>query len=215
MKPTSLCISMGLGGPRQSMRPRARAVRIAMGVGCTGGGMTSDKLIWIDLEMTGLDPEENVIIEIASIITDNELNIIAEGPNLAIFQPEDELEKMDEWNVTHHTANGLIDAVRESEVSTATAEIRTLEFIREHCEPGQSLLCGNTIGQDRRFLRAHMPELQEFCHYRSIDVSSVKEISNRWYPNEKGFNKPTGHRALDDIKGSIRELSHYRKSIFK
>ena len=215
MKPTSLCIPMGLGGPRQSMRPRARAVRIAMGVGCTGGGMTSDKLIWIDLEMTGLDPEENVIIEIASIITDNELNIIAEGPNLAIFQPEDELEKMDEWNVTHHTANGLIDAVRESEVSTATAEIRTLEFIREHCEPGQSLLCGNTIGQDRRFLRAHMPELQEFCHYRSIDVSSVKEISNRWYPNEKGFNKPTGHRALDDIKGSIRELSHYRKSIFK
>ena len=199
----------------QSMRPRARAVRIAMGIGCTGGGMTSDKLIWIDLEMTGLDPEENVIIEIASIITDNELNIIAEGPNLAIFQPEDELEKMDEWNVTHHTANGLIDAVRESEVSTATAEIRTLEFIREHCEPGQSLLCGNTIGQDRRFLRAHMPELQEFCHYRSIDVSSVKEISNRWYPNEKGFNKPTGHRALDDIKGSIRELSHYRKSIFK
>ena len=199
----------------QSMRPRAHAVRIAMDVGCTGGGMTSDKLIWIDLEMTGLDPEENVIIEIASIITDNELNIIAEGPNLAIFQPEDELEKMDEWNVTHHTANGLIDAVRESEVSTATAEIRTLEFIREHCEPGQSLLCGNTIGQDRRFLRAHMPELQEFCHYRSIDVSSVKEISNRWYPNEKGFNKPTGHRALDDIKGSIRELSHYRKSIFK
>ena len=215
MKPTSLCIPMDLGGPRQSMRPRARAVRIAMGVGCTGGGMTSDKLIWIDLEMTGLDPEENVIIEIASIITDNDLNIIAEGPNLAIFQPEDELEKMDEWNVTHHTANGLIDAVRESEVSTATAEIRTLEFIREHCEPGQSLLCGNTIGQDRLFLRAHMPELQEFCHYRSIDVSSVKEISNRWYPNEKGFNKPTGHRALDDIKGSIRELSHYRKSIFK
>ena len=206
---------MGHGEPRQSMRPRARAVRIAMDVGCTGWGMTSDKLIWIDLEMTGLDPEENVIIEIASIITDNELNIIAEGPNLAIFQPEDELEKMDEWNVTHHTANGLIDAVRESEVSTATAEIRTLEFIREHCEPGQSLLCGNTIGQDRRFLRAHMPELQEFCHYRSIDVSSVKEISNRWYPNEKGFNKPTGHRALDDIKGSIRELSHYRKSIFK
>ena len=186
------------------MRPRARAVRIAMGIGCTGGGMTSDKLIWIDLEMTGLDPEENVIIEIASIITDSDLNIIAEGPNLAIFQPEDELEKMDEWNVTHHTANGLIDAVRESEVSTATAEIRTLEFIREHCEPGQSLLCGNTIGQDRRFLRAHMPELQEFCHYRSIDVSSVKEISNRWYPNEKGFNKPTGHRALEEIKGSIR-----------
>ena len=197
------------------MSPRAHAVRIAMGVRRSRGVMVSDRLIWIDLEMTGLDPEENVIIEIATIVTDSDLNIIAEGPNLAIFQPEDELEKMDEGNVTHHTANGLIDAVRESEVSTATAEIRTLEFIREHCEPGQSLLCGNTIGQDRRFLRAHMPELQEFCHYRSIDVSSVKEISNRWYPNEKAFNKPTGHRALDDIKGSIRELSHYRKSIFK
>ena len=191
------------------------SMRIAMDVKRLGGFMTSDRLIWIDLEMTGLDPEENVIIEIATIITDSDLNIIAEGPNLAIFQPEEELEKMDEWNVTHHTANGLIEAVRESEVSNATAEVRTLEFLREYCEAGQSLLCGNTIGQDRRFLRAHMPELQEFCHYRSIDVSSVKEISNRWYPKQKGFHKPTGHRALDDIKGSIAELAHYRESIFK
>ena len=190
-------------------------MRIAMDVKRLGGFMTSDRLIWIDLEMTGLDPEENVIIEIATIVTDSDLNIIAEGPNLAIFQPEEELEKMDEWNVTHHTANGLIEAVRESEVSNATAEVRTLEFLREYCEAGQSLLCGNTIGQDRRFLRAHMPELQEFCHYRSIDVSSVKEISNRWYPKEKGFHKPSGHRALDDIKGSIAELAHYRESIFK
>ena len=191
------------------------SMRIAMDVKRLGGFMTSDRLIWIDLEMTGLDPEENVIIEIATIVTDSDLNIIAEGPNLAIFQPEEELEKMDEWNVTHHTANGLIEAVRESEVSNATAEVRTLEFLREYCEAGQSLLCGNTIGQDRRFLRAHMPELQEFCHYRSIDVSSVKEISNRWYPKEKGFHKPSGHRALDDIKGSIAELAHYRESIFK
>ena len=206
---------MGQRGPRQSMRPRARVMRIAMDVKRSRGGMTSDKLIWIDLEMTGLDHEENVIIEIATLVTDSELNIIAEGPNIAIFQPDDELEKMDEWNVTHHTANGLIDAVRESEVSTATAEIRTLEFLREHCEPGQSLLCGNTIGQDRRFLRAHMPDLQEFCHYRSIDVTSVKELSTRWYPNERQFNKPTGHRALDDIKGSIQELAHYRQTVFK
>ena len=206
---------MALGEPRQSMRPRARFVRIAMDVKRSRGGMTSDKLIWIDLEMTGLDHEENVIIEIATLVTDSQLNIIAEGPNLAIFQPEDELEKMDEWNVTHHTENGLIDAVRESELSTATAEIRTLEFLREHCEPGQSLLCGNTIGQDRRFLRAHMPDLQEFCHYRSIDVTSVKELSTRWYPHAKQFNKPTGHRALDDIKGSIQELAHYRQTIFK
>lgn len=188
---------------------------MAMVVKHTEGAMTSDRLIWIDLEMTGLDPEENVIIEIATIVTDNDLNVIAEGPNLAIFQPEEELEKMDEWNVTHHTANGLIEAVRESEVSTATAEIRTLEFLREHCEEGQSLLCGNTIGQDRRFLRAHMPDLQEFCHYRSIDVSSVKELSKRWYPIFTPFSKPSGHRALDDIKGSIQELAHYRSSIFK
>ena len=124
--------------------------------------MKSDRLIWIDLEMTGLDPEENVIIEIATIVTDGNLNVIAEGPNLAIFQPEEELDKMDEWNITHHTANGLIEAVKASEITNATAEIRTLEFLREHCEPGQAPLCGNTIGQDRRFLRAHMPELQEF-----------------------------------------------------
>ena len=177
--------------------------------------MKSDRLIWIDLEMTGLDPEENVIIEIATIVTDGNLNVIAEGPNLAIFQPEEELAKMDEWNIKHHTANGLIEAVKESEITTATAEIRTLEFLREHCEPGRSPLCGNTIGQDRRFLRAHMPELQEFCHYRSIDVTSVKELSNRWFPDAVQFHKPTGHRALDDINGSIQELTHYRKTIFK
>ena len=177
--------------------------------------MKSDRLIWIDLEMTGLDPEENVIIEIATIVTDGNLNVIAEGPNLAIFQPEEELDKMDEWNITHHTANGLIEAVKASEITNATAEIRTLEFLREHCEPGQAPLCGNTIGQDRRFLRAHMPELQEFCHYRSIDVTSLKELSRRWYPDAPQFHKPTGHRALDDIKGSIQELVHYRKTIFK
>ena len=197
------------------MRPRARVVRIAMDVKRSRGDMARNKLIWIDLEMTGLDHEENVIIEIATLVTDNDLNIIAEGPNLTIFQPEEELEKMDDWNVTHHTANGLIEAVRESDISTATAEIRTLEFLREHCEPGQSLLCGNTIGQDRRFLRAHMPDLEAFCHYRSIDVTSVKEISTRWYSNERQFNKPTGHRALDDIKGSIQELAHYRQTVFK
>ncbi len=206
---------MGQGGPRQSMRPRARLVRIAMDVKRSEGAMTSDRLIWIDLEMTGLNPEENVIIEIATIVTDSDLNIIAEGPNIAIFQPEEELEKMDEWNVNHHTANGLIEAVRESDISNATAEIRTLEFLREYCEEGQSLLCGNTIGQDRRFLRKYMPTLQEFCHYRSIDVSSVKELANRWYPKDKGILKSSGHRALDDIKGSIRELAYYRESIFK
>ncbi|HIF04409.1 MAG TPA: oligoribonuclease [Candidatus Poseidoniales archaeon] len=177
--------------------------------------MTADRLIWIDLEMTGLDPEENVIIEIATIVTDGQLNIIAEGPNIAVFQNEDQLAKMDEWNVTHHTANGLIETVRESEISTATAEIRTLEFLREHCEEGQHPLCGNTIGQDRRFLRAHMPDLADFCHYRSVDVTSVKELARRWYPESVPFNKPADHRALDDIKGSIDELSHYREQVFR
>jgi oligoribonuclease len=162
------------------------------------GDMTADTLIWIDLEMTGLDPEDNVIIEIATIVTDGQLNIIAEGPNIAIFQNEEQLDK-----------------IKESDVSTATAEIRTLEFLREHCEPGQSPLCGNTIGQDRRFLRAYMPDLHDFCHYRSVDVSSVKELADRWYPFVERHNKPAGHRALDDIKGSIEELVHYRELIFK
>ena len=181
----------------------------------TGSSMVGGNLVWIDLEMTGLDPVENVIIEIATLVTDSELNIVAEGPNIVIFQPEEELEKMDEWNQTHHTSNGLIEAVRESEISTATAELRTLDFLKEHCEHGQSLLCGNTIGQDRRFLRAHMPNLQDFFHYRSIDVTSVKELAKRWYPSVQGFRKPSGHRALDDIKGSIDELRHYRKEIFQ
>ncbi len=181
----------------------------------TGSSMASGNLVWIDLEMTGLDPVENVIIEIATLVTDSELNIVAEGPNIVIFQPEEELEKMDEWNQTHHTANGLIEAVRESDVSAVTAELRTLEFLREHCQEGQSLLCGNTIGQDRRFLRAHMPNLQEFFHYRSIDVTSVKELAKRWYPKVQGIKKPSGHRALDDIKGSIEELRHYRQEIFQ
>jgi len=190
-------------------------MRIAMDGQVTQRVMADGNLVWIDLEMTGLDPEENVIIEIATLVTDGELNIVAEGPNLVIFQPEEEIEKMDEWNVTHHTANGLIDAVRDSEISMATAEIRTLEFLNKYCTPGQSLLCGNTIGQDRRFLRAHMPDLQDFFHYRSIDVTSVKELACRWYPDVKGFRKPSGHRALDDIKGSIEELRHYRKEIFQ
>ena len=181
----------------------------------SGMPMDSEPLVWIDLEMTGLDPDENVIIEIATVVTDGDLNILGIGPNLAIFQPEEELAKMDEWNITHHTANGLIEAVTESEITNATAEARTLEFLREHCVEGKSPLCGNTIGQDRRFLRQHMPELHDFLHYRSIDVTSVKEIARRWYPTSERFNKPVGHRAMDDIMGSIEELNHYRTNIFK
>jgi oligoribonuclease len=177
--------------------------------------MSADRLIWIDLEMTGLDPQENTIIEIATVITDSQLNIIAEGPSIAIFQPEEELEKMDEWNVTHHTENGLLERVRASEVPLAAAEQRTLEFVNEHCTEGESPLCGNTIGQDRRFLNRHMPDLHKLFHYRSIDVSSLKELAVRWYPALQRYEKSGSHRALDDILESINELRYYRQKLFR
>jgi len=179
------------------------------------GDVRRDRLVWIDLEMTGLDPDENVIIEIATIVTDAHLNILAEGPNIAVHQPESELAKMDEWNVTHHTANGLIEKVRASEIDNDAAAAATLEFLREWCEAGASPLCGNTIGQDRRFLRAQMPKLHDFFHYRSVDVTSMKEVIRRWYPSRSQYRKPSGHRALDDIRGSIRELAYYRETFFR
>ena len=176
--------------------------------------MDDDCLVWIDLEMTGLDPEENRIIEIATIVTDGDLNIIAEGPNLVIYQPEEELEKMDEWNVTHHTANGLIEKVRESEIDLKDAEFQTLEFLKEYCVEGNSPLCGNTIGQDRRFLRRYMPDLHAFFHYRSVDVTTVKILMDLWYQLPP-YHKNDGHRALDDIRMSIDELRYYRRSGFQ
>ncbi len=176
--------------------------------------MRNDLLVWIDLEMTGLEPADNRIIEIATVITDDELNIVAEGPSIVIHQPESELAKMDEWNVEHHTANGLIGRVRESEVSEGEAEQMTLSFLRQHCPEGEVLLCGNTIGQDRRFLHQQMPELHEFFHYRSIDVTTVKELVKRWYPTAPEYEKSGGHRALDDIMESIAELRHYRLHSF-
>jgi oligoribonuclease len=174
-----------------------------------------DRLVWMDLEMTGLYPDENTIIEIATIVTEGDLTIVAEGPALAISQPESELAKMDDWNLTHHTKNGLLKRVRNDGVPMAEAERMTLEFLMEHCLAGVPPLCGNTIGQDRRFLRRYMPELHEFFHYRSVDVTSVKEISRRWYPKAPRFSKPSGHRALDDIRGSIEELSHFREHVFR
>lgn len=176
--------------------------------------MSSERLVWIDLEMTGLDPVENKIIEIATIVTDGELNIIAEGPNLIIHQSEEELDKMDEWNVRHHTANGLIEQVRSSETSLEDAETETLAFLQEHCFENQSPLCGNTIGQDRRFLRRYMPTLHEFFHYRSVDVTTVKILLDIWYQAPQ-YHKGDGHRALDDIRMSIEELKHYRRIGFK
>ncbi len=179
------------------------------------GERMEDRLVWIDLEMTGLDPIENKIIEIATIVTEGDLTLVSEGPSLAISQPESELEKMDDWNITHHTKNGLLKRVRTDGVPIAEAERLTLEFLMEHCLAGVPPLCGNTIGQDRRFLRRYMPELHEFFHYRSVDVTSVKEIARRWYPKAPRFSKPSGHRALDDIRGSIEELSHFREHVFR
>ena len=177
--------------------------------------MTGDNLVWIDCEFTGLDPDENRIIEIATIITDTELNIIAEGPCLAINQPADLLAGMDEWNTTHHNDSGLVEMVLESEIDDAEAERLTLEFVRKYTKPRSSPLCGNTISQDRRFLRRYMPELHAHFHYRSIDVSTVKELAKRWNPEIPSMAKTGVHRALDDIRESVSELAYYRKHIFQ
>ena len=176
--------------------------------------MVDERLVWIDLEMTGLDPDENTIIEIATIVTEGDLDIVAEGPAIAISQPESELAKMDDWNLTHHTENGLLERVRSDGIPMADAEQLTLDFVSLHCDAGQSPLCGNTIGQDRRFLRRYMPDLHDFFHYRSVDVTSIKQLADRWYPNLPRATKPAGHRALDDIRVSIAELEYYRQHIF-
>lgn len=174
------------------------------------------RLIWMDLEMTGLDPERDRIIEIATIITDNNLKVIAEGPVLAINQPAAQLAAMDDWNHSHHSASGLIDRVRDSQVSEQGAEIATLGFLESHVEPGVSPLCGNTIWQDRRFLARHMPKLEGYFHYRNIDVSSIKELVQRWRPElMAGFTKKNEHTALADIRESISELAYYREHFFK
>lgn len=173
-------------------------------------------LVWMDLEMTGLDPDENVIIEMATLLTNSELEVIAEGPVMAIQQPESELAKMDDWNVRQHGGSGLIERVRASSVDTAAAEAATLDFLRQHLEVGSSPLCGNSICQDRRFLARHMPTLNAFLHYRMIDVSTVKELARRWYPAAvDGFSKQGAHLALEDIKDSIAELRHYREQVFR
>ena len=176
--------------------------------------MAEGDLIWIDCEMTGLDPATNRIIEIATIITDSDLNIVAEGPNIAIHQSDELLDSMDEWNTSHHTDSGLVGKVRASEVTAEEAERLTLEFVREHTEYRKSPLCGNTIGQDRRFIRKYLPELHDHFHYRSIDVSTVKELAKRWKPELSSHAKSSAHRALDDIKESIAELAYYREHFF-
>lgn len=173
-------------------------------------------LIWIDLEMTGLDPETDRIIEIATIVTDSDLNFLAKGPVLAIHQTDLALEGMDEWNTRTHGNSGLTERVRNSGNSERTVEDLTLSFLREYLEAGVSPMCGNSIGQDRRFLVKYMPQLEAFFHYRNLDVSSIKELAKRWRPDvAKSFSKKNTHQALDDIQESIAELKHYREHFFK
>lgn len=174
-----------------------------------------NNLVWVDLEMTGLDPQKDQILEIATLITDSELNIIAEGPNLAIYQPEDVLQGMDEWNQTHHGKSGLVSRVRASKDSLRSAEEKTLAFVAGHCKAKASPLCGNSVWQDRRFLDRYMPELNLFFHYRIIDVSSVKELASRWYPNLPPLKKAESHQALADIRESVEELRFYRQNCFQ
>ncbi len=176
---------------------------------------SSRNLVWMDLEMSGLDPEKDVILEIATIVTDAELNILAEGPVIAIHQGENVFESMDEWNTKHHTASGLVERCRHSQYSTADAEKVTLDFIKPFTEKTKNVLCGNSITQDRRFLYKYMPEISNWLCYRNIDVSSIKELSFRWYPNLEEFQKEKRHEALNDIRESIAELAYYRKTIFK
>jgi oligoribonuclease len=172
-------------------------------------------LIWIDLEMTGLDPETNVILEIATVITDSKLAIVAEGPNIAIHYPEEAIQSMEKWSMTHHTESGLLDNVRKSSYDCKKAEQTILTFLAKHCKPEESPLCGNSVWQDRRFLIKYMPDLEAFLHYRNIDISSIKELAKRWYPAIPSFQKKKAHLALDDIIESINELKFYRKTIFK
>ena len=175
--------------------------------------MHPHNLVWIDLEMTGLSPDADRIIEIATIITDAELNVIEEGPVMAVRQPLTRLMAMDEWNTRTHTKSGLVNRVRESDIDEARAEADTIEFIARHVARNQSPLCGNSVGQDRRFLANYMPELESYLHYRNLDVSSIKELVVRWRPELlEGFRKKNTHKALDDIRESIEELKYYRKT---
>lgn len=178
--------------------------------------ISEQNLIWIDLEMTGLDPEQHQIIEIATIVTDAQLNILAEGPVLAIHQSEGELAKMDDWCTKTHTSSGLVDRVRQSKIDEAEAVRQTIAFLEQWVPQGASPICGNSIGQDRRFLYKHMPELEQYFHYRYLDVSTLKELTRRWQPALlDGFTKKGSHLALDDIRDSIAELRYYREHIFK
>ena len=171
-------------------------------------------LVWIDLEMTGLDPEKMVILEIATVVTDDQLKIVAEGPNIVINYPEEVLQNMNGWSREHHEESGLLEQVKNSPYDCRRAEQETLDFLHNYCKEGESPLCGNSIWQDRRFLIKQMPRLEAFLHYRNIDVSSLKELVKRWYPSLPPYEKKKIHLALSDIIESINELKYYRQNVF-
>ncbi|MCJ7596982.1 MAG: oligoribonuclease [Desulfobacterales bacterium] len=176
--------------------------------------MMSTRLIWMDLEMSGLDAEKCVILEIATIVTDERLEILSEGPNIAIHHSEKALLSMEEWSRSHHEASGLLARVKASPSDCRQAEEETLGFLSRYCQKEESPLCGNSIWQDRRFLIRYMPELESFLHYRNVDVSSLKELVRRWYPSLPPYEKSKAHLALSDIKESINELRYYRDKVF-
>lgn len=176
--------------------------------------VSASNLIWIDMEMTGLNPEKERIIEIATVVTDSDLNILAEGPVFAVHQSDELLNGMDNWNTSHHNSSGLVARVKESTVTEAEAEKATLEFLRQYVPEGKSPMCGNSVHQDRRFLCRYMPMLESFFHYRLVDVSTLKELAQRWAPRVySGFQKETKHLALDDVRESIDELRYYRAEL--
>jgi len=173
-------------------------------------------LIWLDLEMTGLEPETDVVLEIATIITDSQLNILAEGPVFAINQPDSTLDNMSTWCIEHHGESGLTQRCRNSQIDLAEATIQTLKFVEQYVPKGKSPMCGNSIGQDRRFINKYMPDFEDFFHYRNLDVSTVKELARRWKPEVLDKVIKTGaHLALDDIRESIAELKIYQEHFFK
>ena len=177
---------------------------------------SATNLIWIDLEMTGLDSTTDLIIEIATIVTDGQLNILAEGPMLAIHQSDEVLNGMDEWNTRQHKKSGLTARVRASTLTEQEAERQTIEFLSQYVPENSSPMCGNSICQDRRFMARCMPDLERFFHYRNLDVSTLKELASRWSPDvARGFTKESAHLALDDVKDSIRELQYYREHLFR